>query len=248
MKKFIIITISIVLVITVYAIVDSLIVKAQTKYLDYNRELVTVTDQNELGEYDASAYFSYVENYPQVFPADQAITIEASDYSSIEGEQEILNNYQGVSNPLLTLESGSVTWNVDVANEGFYNIKVNYFPYEGKSSSIERVLMINDEVPFDGANNIVFYRIWASDGQKDIDIHGNDIRPSQIETPFWTSDFVKDSIGYVNEPYAFYFEAGRNTLTLESIREPLLIDSIEILSIDDVKDYSDVYDSYMQNG
>jgi ABC-type glycerol-3-phosphate transport system substrate-binding protein len=248
MKKFIIITLSIILVITVYAIIDSLVVSAQKRYLDYNREPVSQTDQTELGDYDASAYFSYVENHPSIYPADQFITINASDYISIEGDQEILDSYEDIANPLLTLESGSVTWNVNVDVEGFYNIKLNYFPYEGKSSSIERVLMINGEVPFDGANNVVFHRIWASDGEKTIDIHGNDIRPSQVETPFWTSDFVKDSIGYVNEPYAFYFEQGINTITLESIREPLLIDSIELLSIKGVNDYQDVYQSYLQNG
>jgi ABC-type glycerol-3-phosphate transport system substrate-binding protein len=248
MKKFIIITLSIILVITVYAIIDSLVVSAQKRYLDYNREPVSQVDQTELGDYDASAYFSYVENHPAIYPTDQLITIQASDYISIEGEQEILDSYEDITNPLLTLESGSVTWNVNVDVEGFYNIKLNYFPYEGKSSSIERVLMINGEVPFDGANNVVFHRIWASDGEKTIDIHGNDIRPSQVETPFWTSDFVKDSIGYVNEPYAFYFEQGINTITLESIREPLLIDSIELLSIKGVNDYQDVYQSYLQNG
>lgn len=248
MKKFIIITLSIILAITVYAIIDSIVVSAQKRYLDYNREPVPLSDQTQLGDYDASAYFSYVENHPAVYPTDQIITINASDYSSIEGDQEILATYENVTNPLLTLESGSATWNVNVDVEGFYNIKLNYFPYEGKSSSIERVLMINGEVPFDGANNIVFHRVWSSEGEKTIDIHGNDIRPSQIETPFWTSDFVKDSIGYVNEPYAFYFEQGMNTLTLESIREPLLIDSIELLSIKEVKDYEDVYQTYMQNG
>lgn len=248
MKKFIIITLSIILAITVYAIIDSLVVSAQKRYLDYNRESVTQTDQTELGDYDASAYFSYVENHSAIYPADQIITINASNYSSIEGDQEILDRYEDVANPLLTLESGSTTWDVNVDIEGFYNIKLNYFPYEGKSSSIERVLMINGEVPFDGANNIVFHRIWATQGEKTIDIHGNDIRPSQIETPFWTSDFVKDSIGYVNEPYAFYFEQGMNTLTLESIREPLLIDSIELVSVKEVDDYEDVYQNYVQNG
>lgn len=248
MKKFIIITLSIILAITVYAIIDSLVVSAQKRYLDYNRESVTQTDQTELGDYDASAYFSYVENHSAIYPVDQIITINASNYSSIEGDQEILDRYEDVANPLLTLESGSTTWDVNVDIEGFYNIKLNYFPYEGKSSSIERVLMINGEVPFDGANNIVFHRIWATQGEKTIDIHGNDIRPSQIETPFWTSDFVKDSIGYVNEPYAFYFEQGMNTLTLESIREPLLIDSIELVSVKEVDDYEDVYQNYVQNG
>ncbi len=248
MKKFLIITLSIILVITVYAIIDSIIVKAQKNYLDYNREPVAKQEPQEMGDYDASAYFSYIASKPAVFPADTNITIQASNYSMIEGDQEVLDMYEGVSNPLLTLESGSVTWHVNVPNEGFYNIIVNYFPYEGKSSSVERVLYLNGEVPFDGANNIVFHRLWASGGDVKIDIHGNDIRPSQVETPFWTSDFVKDSIGYVNEPYTFYFEEGINSITLESVREPLLIDTIELVSIKERKTYEEVYQMYQSEG
>lgn len=248
MKKFLIITLSIIVIIAIYAIIDGIVVGAQKKYLDYNREPVSQVDQSELGDYDASAYFSYVENKPAIYPVDQNITINASNYSSIEGDQVILDDYEGVFNPLLTLESGSVTWSFNVDEEGFYNVKVNYFPYEGKSSSIERVILINDEVPFAGANNILFHRIWSSEGEVKVDIHGNDIRPSQVEKPFWTNDFVKDSIGYVNEPYAFYFEAGTNKLTLESIREPLLIESIELVSVKEVQSYNDLYQTYTQNG
>ena len=247
MKKFLIITLSIVLLVTVYAVIDGLIARAQKNYLDYNREPVSEVEPSELGEYDAEAYFSYVSNQPQVYPENQVITIEASNYSNIEGEQEILDMYEGVSNPLLTKESGSVTWNFIVDEEGFYNIKMNYFPYEGKSSSVERTLYINGEVPFTGASNIVFHRLWASDGDPKVDIHGNDIRPSQIETPFWTNDFVKDSIGYVNEPYQFYFEEGINSITIESVREPLLIDTIELLSIEEVIPYEEVYQMYQTN-
>ena len=248
MKKFLIITLSIILVITVYAIIDSIVVRAQKNYLDYNREPVSKQEPQEMGDYDASAYFNYVASKPAVFPADQNITIQASNYSSIDGNQEVLDMYEGVSNPLLTLESGSVTWHVNVKQEGFYNLKVNYFPYEGKSSSVERVLYLNDEVPFDGANNIVFHRLWASGGDVKIDIHGNDIRPSQAEVPFWTSDFVKDSIGYVNEPYALYFEKGINSITLESVREPLLIDTVELVSVKERKAYEEVYEMYQSEG
>lgn len=248
MKKFLIITLSIILVITVYAIIDSIVVKAQKNYLDYNREPVSKQEPQEMGDYDASAYFNYVASKPAVFPADETITIRASNYTTIEGDQEVLDMYEGVSNPLLTLESGSATWHVNVKNQGFYNLKVNYFPYEGKSSSVERVLYLNGEVPFDGANNIVFHRLWSSGGDVKVDIHGNDIRPSQVEVPFWTSDFVKDSIGYVNEPYAFYFNKGINSITLESIREPLLIDTIELVSVKERKSYEEVYEMYQSEG
>jgi ABC-type glycerol-3-phosphate transport system substrate-binding protein len=247
MKKFLIITLSIVLLVTVYAVIDGLVSRAQKNYLDYNREPVSEVEPSELGEYDAEAYFSYVAGKPQIYPENEVITIEASHFSNIEGEQEVLDLYEGVFNPLLTKESGSVTWHFIVHEEGFYNIKMNYFPYEGKSSSVERTIYINGEVPFTGASNIVFHRLWASDGDPKVDIHGNDIRPSQVETPFWTNDFVKDSIGYVNEPYQFYFEEGINSITIESVREPLLIESIELLSVSEVKSYEDVYQMYQTN-
>ena len=101
MKKFLIITLSIVLLVAVYAIIDSIVARAQKNYLDYNREPVSEVEPSELGEYDAEAYFSYVSNKPQVYPENQSITIEASSYSAIEGDQEILDVYEGVSNPLL---------------------------------------------------------------------------------------------------------------------------------------------------
>ena len=49
--------------------------------------------------------------------------------------------------------------------------------------------------------------------------------------------YFKDDMGYVTEPYMFYFEKGENTISLSSIKEPVLIDCIEILSVNDIVDY-----------
>ncbi len=248
MKKFLIIAISIIVVFLVYGVIDSIIVRAQKDYLAYNREIAPEVDPNNLGDYDATDYYNYIAEKPSIYPSGHYISVPAADYFSIEGDQEILDSYEGVANPLLTLESGSVTWEIDIPEEGFYNLQLDYFPYSGKSSSIERILYINGEIPFSGASNIVFYRIWGSDAEIKQDIHDNDIRPSQVEKPFWTSALIKDSIGYVIEPYTFYFQSGINTITLESLREPLLISSIDLVSIQTLNSYEAVSSSYQSMG
>ena len=247
MKKFAIISIAIVLLITVYAIIDSIVVKYKQDYLDFNSEPGEAINISDLEYFDTADYYKYLDLYEKNYPQGQNISIHAASYDSITGTQTVLDLYEDKDDVLLTQEAGSVTWSFSIPEAGFYNLKMNYFPYEGKSSIIERSLKINDEVPFNGARNIAFRRIWGDKSAVIQDIHGNDIRPSQIEKPEWTSSFFKDSIGYVNQPYQFYFSQGANTITLESIREPLLIDSIEVLSVVDLKPYSEVKSTYTQN-
>jgi len=248
LKKFLIISISIILILIVYGIIDSIVVKTNSDYLAYNTEVDIEVDPNDLGDYDATDYYNYIANKDSIYPVGQQISVQASNYLSIEGNQEILDSYEGITNPLLTLESGLATWEINIPEEGFYNIQVDYFPYPGKSSSVERILYINGEIPFSGARDIVFYRLWGTEDEIKQDIHLNDIRPSQVEKPFWTSILIKDSIGYVIEPYAFYFESGINTIALESVREPLLIKQINVVSIQTLKSYEDVSIEYQNSG
>jgi len=56
-------------------------------------------------------------------------------------------------------EQDQVAWSFQVEEAGFYQISVRYYPIKGKSSSIERTLLINGKVPFEGAS-FVFHRIW----------------------------------------------------------------------------------------
>lgn len=244
MKKATIITISIVLVILIYAIIDGIIIKNNQDYLSFNQEHQDIVDVTDLAYFSTADYYSYLEEHTTNYPDLENIIISGSDYFEVEGDQIILDSYQGVDSSLLTEEIGSATWEVNVPEAGFYNLILNYYPYEGKSSVIERILYINDEIPFDGAKNMTFHRIWGNKDEVIQDINGNDIRPSQIEKPDWTTAYFRDSIGYVNEPYMFYFNSGRNTLTLEAVREPLLIESIEIVSIKELKPYSEIQGTY----
>ncbi len=150
------------------------------------------------------------------------------------------------SKVLIHLSTGEITWTVNVPEAGFYNLYLDYFTVTGYSSSIERTLKINGVVPFDGADSFTFSRIWKDsessfdeDGNLKVDTNGNDLKPQQVEVYTFRESYFKDDMGYTTDPYMFYFEAGTNTITLASIKEPVLIDQIEIRSIEDTVTYSE---------
>lgn len=148
-----------------------------------------------------------------------------------------------------TEESGSVQWQLDVPESGLYHISVRYFPVEGKSSDIERELRIDGKLPFDSARNLTFGRIWVNESDEiRKDNRGNDLRPRQVESPSWQETLLRDTEGYYEEPYQFYFPAGRHTLTMISGREPMVIDYIKLHSYEPPAVYAEVKQSYEAQG
>ena len=239
MKKIYIILLSLIVLFVTIFVVDTIWLAKQEDYLELNQEAYDDSTLNELSYFDISDYYEYIDNHDKVYPSGYDIVVNACDFSDSSGDNTVMGTYAGENNVLLTNENSKVTWNVDISEAGFYNLLIDYYPYEGKSTSIQRAVYINGEIPYDGAKNITLYRIWANATPVKTDINGNDIRPSQEERPFWRSSYLVDNIGYINNPYVFYFEAGDNTISLEGVREPLMIKSIHVLSIKDLIDYDD---------
>jgi len=222
--------------------VDSVWLSNRQTFLTYNSEPYDDSEIDATSYYDISDYYVYLDEYDFELPEGIDLTILATDYSDSTGEVEVFDEYAGVEDVLLTDESAVVTWEFSVPEAGYYNILVDYYPYQGKSSSIERAVYINGETPFEGAEDISFQRIWGNSTDVIEDINGNDIRPSQVEKPFWTQAYIKDHIGYVNDPYAFHFDQGTNTITFEGVREPLMLKSIRVVSVESTISYEDYLD------
>ena len=83
-------------------------------------------------------YKNYIASNPATYPKDKTILVSAKDFTHIEGNYEIINNFNGVAESVLTDEVGSISLPVEIEEAGFYTIRVNYYAYEGKSSAIER--------------------------------------------------------------------------------------------------------------
>ena len=150
------------------------------------------------------------------------------------------NSFYG-KDVVVTEDRSSVTWHVEVPEAGFYNISMEYIAIPSRNVNMERILYINGDMPFSGADILSFYRMWKDGGPVNKDNQGNDIRPTQIEHFAYQTVLFKSDLGYEVDPYKFYFKQGDNTITLESTNEPM---AISAMSLQPVKTYKN-YESYL---
>ncbi|HOI85034.1 MAG TPA: extracellular solute-binding protein [Acholeplasmataceae bacterium] len=247
MKKLVIILLSLGLLLITYLVVDVIVSSVNQDRLSFNKNNAETIDISDLAYYDQSAYYQYTASHEQLFPEIEHILLMGHAYSDATEPVDVINTYEGKTSVLLTSDEGLTTWNVNIDEAGFYNLKLFYYPYPGKSSAIERALYINGEIPFEDARSLIFPRIWGNKNDVIQDIYQNDIRPSQVEKPMWTESYFKDAVGYIQEPYAFFLEEGLNTIGLEAIREPLMIEAIEISSVKERKTYDEIKAIYETN-
>ncbi len=196
-------------------------------------------------------YATYSAKYENVLRPESEAVIETGDYDIVEGDGfEELDNFEGQSGvSLRTGEKGQVEWSVNVPETGMYHISMLYYPIEGKSSSIERTLLIDGEVPFEEAAYLQFDRIWDNaPGGVQRDNRGNDLRPPQVEKPEWREALFKDTEGYFEEPFQFYLTAGTHRLTLVSQREPMVIRQMKLFQYKGPKSYEDTLKANLVEG
>ncbi len=193
------------------------------------------TDVGGIGR--ENTYAKYLMKHSEAAYPDENVTVDLKNYKNAAGV-ELLAEYEGVPDALLTGEDSYVEWAVEVPASGMYQIHMDYYPVKSRGVDIERKLYINGEVPFFGADSLSFTRLWTNKNEVKRDNQGNDIRPSQTDIPDWIGAYFKDHQGYFSEPYTFYFEKGNNTIGLEAVNEPAVIKSLTLRAVVDTIDYS----------
>ncbi|MBR3106273.1 MAG: extracellular solute-binding protein [Clostridia bacterium] len=189
-------------------------------------------DVSGLGREDT--YSNYMLRHADVPSGDAEIPVELTAF---EGDAEIREE-DGV--PCVYTPDGSfVTWKVNVEKAGMYNIQLDYLTTQARGVDIEREVYINGELPFSGARTLCFTRLWTDASPIRHDNQGNDIRPSQMEVFDWQQVRFKDDMGYTVEPYAFYFEAGENTISLRAVNEPMVIGSLRLMPVEKMVSYEE---------
>ncbi|WP_318245268.1 extracellular solute-binding protein [Paenibacillus gallinarum] len=216
-----------------------------------NTEADSLIDQNSLTATLDNSYDQYLEQYKNEDRPSGEIVIQGADYTNAnEMKPEIVNELGGLAGDFVkTGESGSISWELDVPKSGLYHIAVRYFPIEGKSSAIERELLIDGVLPFSSAKNLTFHRVWKNESEQIAqDNRNNELRPRQVESPIWQESLLRDTEGYYEEPYMFHFSAGKHTLTFVSSREPVALDYIKLFQYDMPAAYEEVKAGYDSKG
>lgn len=184
-------------------------------------------------------YSEYLELYSKKKEAKQTVNVDVFAYDEDKSYGvRVQDDYYG-KKVVVTEDRSSITWNVDVQEEGFYNISMEYGCIPSRNVEMERILYINGEVPFSGADILSFARLWKDGGEVKFDNQGNSIRPTQVEYFDFQTVRFKSDLGYEVDPYRFYLKKGVNEITFESTNEPMGIVSFEFVPVQK-------YDSYEQ--
>lgn len=186
----------------------------------------------------AGTYTGYITEHASASsPKDAVIDIDLFNFKVEEGEASESNEYNEKS--LFTDTGSVVTFDVEVPADGLYSLYMEYLALESRGVPAERTVLINGEIPFEDARNISFSRIWTDGGDVRVDNQGNELRPVQAEIFDWQSAYFRDDMGYITEPYMFFFTKGHNDLTIEADNEPLLIKKLALVGSTDKVTYSD---------
>lgn len=155
------------------------------------------------------------------------------------------------SESVLIPEGESAVYSVNVEEEGYYNLNLEYYPSTGdkddRGIAIEtKVELYNEktgkyETPFNGAEGIDFERVYTDDGKPTKDNQGNEIRPSQIEDPTrgWISSYFEDPTGYEMDPYYFYLKKGVNKIRLTGVNERLIMRKFTVGNMKKIPTYAE---------
>ena len=177
-------------------------------------------------------YDSYLEAHAETPRATEDLPVDVLAAESSEGIS--------VCPEGLRMENGSTgVWHIDVPADGMYQVRLRYLTVSSRGVDLERELRINGEVPFTGADRLVFSRMWTDGGEVRQDNRGNDIRPTQVEYFDWQTAVCRDAQGYHTEPYLFYFRQGENTLSLTAASEPMILGGLTLAAPAETGSYAE---------
>ncbi len=226
----------------------------------------------------AETYIVYRDKYGSVPNATQNVVVNASDYlvdetlttATVLKTQENYPDSLGNTAPGMSIvigETGTVSWEVEIPESGMYSVRFLYTSVaeftdgvttiSGYGSSAERGLKVDGEFPFKESRYLQFPRTWQDDYK--YDENGNryferdessdsQLRPMKLQKPLWETVYAVDSTGYYMDPFVFYFTAGKHTLTLTEVQEPLILNKIELVPPTVLPTYEEVLKEYAANG
>ena len=123
---------------------------------------ITDVSLEELKELlNAISYDEYAEANRDVPRATESVEVNISDF--VTEDEGFEYRVEDGKDALFTPYNGSVSWKVNIPATAKYAIKIEYYPNQNRSTSIERILKINDKVPFAEARFLTLPKRWVND-------------------------------------------------------------------------------------
>lgn len=214
-------------------------------------ERIGYTDDGQAAEglFTAHTYAAYKQEHAALAGqgSEEPLVFDIATHTS-EGEAPTLRQAHG--RPALDWQAGcrALTYTVEVPQDGLYELWVTYYAEGGNSLDITRSLLIDGESPFDEAQNIAFTRYWKDESAPVTNSFGDEVRPAQVEVRRWADLPVTDNQGAYDAPLLFALTAGRHTLTLSYVDQPMLLAALRLQKPTAVPTYAQYRQTHAQRG
>ena len=200
------------------------------------------------------SYAAYRQAHRDAVYPDVTVQIDNTMLVTEASAAKLVDNYaQKEGLTAITPDDGAAVWRFSVPQTGLYCMRVEYYPVEGKGTSIVRTVRLDGQLPFNEARNVTFFRNWTDEVGKNgetiqQDPNGNDLRPQQVESPEWMTTEVTDASGLTAEPFAFYLTEGEHTLQLSAVQEPMAIGGITLFCPQELPTAEEVRSACRESG
>ena len=178
----------------------------------------------------AGSYGRYLAGIAEQ-PAGEAFTLKASAFTENPGgSASRLTEYKGGRDVLMVADQeDSLTYRLQVPRTGRYRVVFRYYPIKGNERPAELGLEVDGAVPFPGAERFTLGRVFTGETAIQKDAQGNEYAPRQVEHFDWFEEPLKLLDGTADDPAELYLEAGEHTLTLRTLSQPYVLDTVAFL-------------------
>ena len=161
---------------------------------------------------------------------------------------EIKENYSGAEKAVI-FEKGTLIYEFSVSEASDYNLFLDYKVISDNDMNAEISVLIDGEVPFEGAERIEIRKMWTDGGEIRKDNYGNEFTPEQSEYDGFVNTAVYDATGIISEPYLFNLSKGEHTITLELKDGKIALSGITFEAVENTdRTYKDIETEYKENG
>lgn len=177
------------------------------------------------------------------------IEVDVNGYSAFEGEQPVTKSLEGKDNVLyISNDNKSVSWEIEVETPGYYQFNTEYLPVDGNGLAVTRGILIDGEYLYDELVNIKLVRHWVDSEKPRVNNLGDEVRPSQQENQEWTKTELYDAQGEYYVPLKVGLTAGKHTITLVYVDQPLALASFTLTAPNKIPTYAELSKSYKNMG
>lgn len=196
----------------------------------------------------ADGYTTYIAQYADWNTKVPSIEIAGSAFSGSSGA-EVKEDFRGLGKACAVIpDDGWAEWTFEVPQDGLYQVELAYMAADEASGDVELAATVDGALPFREMNAQAFKRRYVQNGEITTNKAGNDVKPEVTEVFVWSEASLRDSSGYVQEPFLLALKAGAHTLRLTGSRGSLAVQALTLREGDTHPAYADYLAYHREQG